>query len=173
MDVRAKQRLLTLGVSSALLLLGWRGFAEDQAKKVAAQIADYTLPSGYSEQMGLDMFIEKMVVIAPTKQSGLTITLLQMPATTSRQQMEQQMRQSMQNQFGQLPGAMKNAGEHPVTIKGEKVTLTLGESSSTSYTLRQATGFFVGKGGLVMLMLMGEVENWNWTLVENFCASIR
>src|SRR5512135_1606608 len=71
---------IVLGVVAGLLLLGCLGVmamgflgarmfsgAMDPAKagQVAAQIADYHLPQGYREVMGLDLMGAKTVVIGP------------------------------------------------------------------------------------------------------------
>ncbi|CAG0959305.1 hypothetical protein ANRL3_00767 [Anaerolineae bacterium] len=90
-----------------------------KAKEVAAQIADYTLPRGYSEQIGMDFFTMQMVALGRNDRRGGTIMLMQFKtAGMSREQMEQQMRQSFQNQY-QGGGTMKYVGERTVTIKGQ------------------------------------------------------
>ena len=39
--------------------------------------------------------------------------------------------------------------------------------------MREATGVFQDKSGLVMMMIMGQTNEWNWKMIEDFCASIR
>ncbi len=147
---------------------------EAQAKSVGAQIADYTVPAGYVEEMGMDFFFEKIVTLAPTDEHGPMIMLLQVNSpTVSREQLEEQMRQAFANQFTGA-GVYQPAGEHTVTVKGQPMTLTVSESSDTStYAMRQAQGVFQGKGGIVMVMIMGKVEEWSWKPVDQFFASIK
>ncbi len=147
---------------------------EAQAKSIGAQIADYTLPPGYTEEMGMDLFIEKILMLGPSDKHGPSIMLLQVNSpNTSREQMEEQMRQAFANQFSGS-GAYEPAGEHTVTVKGQPMTLTVLESNRDSaYAMRQAEGVFQGKGGIVMVMIMGDVEEWDWKIVDDFFASIR
>ncbi len=161
-------------MSNAVAGLATPANREAQAKRVGAQIADYTVPAGYAEEMGMDLFFEKIVALAPTDEHGPMIMLLQVNSpTVSREQLEEQMRQAFANQFTGA-GVYEPAGEHTVTIKGQPTTLTVSESSDTStYAMRQAQGVFQGKGGIVMVMVTGKVEEWNWKPVDDFFASIK
>ncbi len=145
-----------------------------QARQIGAQIADYTLPPGYTEEVGFDMFVEKLVMIGPTNNQGPVIMMISVSAATvNRQQMEQTLRQSFASQLSRS-GTFKSVGTHDVTIKGQQTTLAVSENDSTSgLTERQATGVFQGKSGLVMMMIMGSVDEWDWPTIEAFCSSIK
>lgn len=144
-----------------------------KAKEVAAQIADYDLPRGYQEQMGMDFFTMQTVMLGRADKRGSMITLMQFKmAGVSREQMEQQMRQSFQNQY-QGSGTMKYVGERTVAIKDQPTVLTISESTESRTNLRQATGVFTGKGGMVMVMIMGSPSDWDWRMLEDFLGSIR
>ncbi len=162
-------------VSSTMSGLATPENRESQAKKVGAQIADYVVPPGYAEEMGMDLFFEKIVMLGPTNQRGPVIMMLQMNVpTASREQLEEQMRQAFANQYSGA-GLYEPAGEHTVTLKGQPMTLAVSESSSDSstYAMRQAQGVFQGKGGIVMVMVTGKVEEWNWKPIDDFLTSIR
>ncbi len=147
------------------------------AKQVGARIADYTLPPGYQEMTGMDVITTQMVMIGPSnRRSGTVIMLMQFNTFTAgnydQKQMEQQMRQAMQGQY-QSFGTSQPAGERTVIIRDQPTVLTLTESTVRAAKTRQATGVFDGKNGMVMLMIMGDADTWDWKMVEDFCASIR
>ncbi len=147
------------------------------ARQIGARIADYTLPRGYEEMMGMDFITTQWVTLAPANRRGGTVIMLMQFNTLSagnydQKQMEQQMRQAMQGQY-QPFGTSQPAGQRTVSIRGESVTLTVSESTVSTARTRQATGVFAGKNGMVMLTIMGDVNSWDWQMVEDFCASIR
>jgi len=175
--------LATVGISCAVLCvagvliaprLAENAFVQDpvRAKQIGTQIAEYALPSGYQELMGMDVLTTQMVVVAPRNQRGVSLILMQIKTSNvSRAQMEQQMQQAMQRQF--QGGTFQQVSEEPVTIKGQSTVLTVSESQSARGTMRQATGVFSAKSGLGMIMAMGLASEWNWQLVKDFCATIR
>lgn len=147
------------------------------AKQIGARIADYTLPRGYEELMGMDMITVQLVTLAPSnRRTGTAIMLMQFNTFTAgnydQKQMEQQMQQAMQGQFQQY-GTSQPAGQRTITIKGQPTTLILSETTAGPTRTRQATGVFTGKNGMVMLSIMGDLDTWDWKMVEDFCASIR
>lgn len=144
-----------------------------KAKQIGAQIADYTLPRGYQEQFGVDMFFEQIVALGRGDERGVTIALIQVKTNADRQQMEQQIRQAFQNQSQGKFAGMQAVGTRTVTIKGQPTPLTISEASDRTNTLRQATGVFAGKGGTALVMVMGDVSEWDWNLLDNFFQSIR
>lgn len=149
-----------------------------KAKEIAKRIADYTLPAGYEEKGGVDFFLMQMVVILPIQErpDGLIIMLMQFNSDTSREQMEQQMRDSLrQGGVDRDIRDLRVVGTETVTIKGQPVTLTISEGFSVqnNAVIRQVVGAFQGKGGATLIMVMGAVEDWDKTLLDNFYKSIR
>lgn len=151
----------------------------EDAKRIGAEIAEYTLPDGYQEFMGMNFLVYKMVMIAPSRDAqfrdGLAFMLMGMNVPTGNQaEMERQMQQSFQQQYGQSGSAMKYVGTEQVMIRGKQVTLTLTESEGGSTArLRQAIGTFEGKNGLVMVMVMGDANAWDDALMREFLGSIQ
>ena len=144
-----------------------------KSKQIGAQIADYTLPRGYQEEMGVDMYFEQIVSLARSDKRGVTIGLIQVKTNANRQQMEQQVQQVFQNQAQGNYSGMQYVGTRTVTIKGQPIVLTISEMSNSTGTMRQAAGAFSGKGGLAMIMVMGDVSEWDWNLLDSFFQSIR
>jgi len=166
------------GALSAFLLprFAQRAFSTSpsDAHRIGTSIAQYTLPPGYSEQMGMDFLFEKIVMIGPTNRRGMFFMLLQVSTlNANRADMEQQMRQAFSQQFTQRAGQMQYIGQETATIRGEQVPLTIYETQSASGRLRQAVGGFSGKNGYVMVMAMGDSNEWNEDLMKTFFGSIQ
>lgn len=145
------------------------------ARRIAGDIADYTLPPGYSEVMGMNMLVYKMVAIAPQDMSrdGMIFMLMGTNAGgTSHEEMERQMQQSFQQQFGRSGSQMQVVGQERVTIRDQGVTMTIAENDA-SPKMRQAVGTFEGKNGLVIVMAMGAADRWDNALMRDFLGSIR
>ena len=145
------------------------------AKRVGAEIADYTLPPGYTEVMGMNMLVYKMVAIAPEQNRGDGMIFMLMGTNAggaNQAEMERQMQQSFQQQFGRSGSQMQVVGQESVTIRGKPVTLTIAENDAAP-KLRQAVGTFEGKNGLVIVMVMGAANDWDNNLMREFLGSIQ
>lgn len=144
------------------------------ARKIASEIADYTLPADYQEQIGMDLFVEKLVMIARPDQRGMTFTLLQVSTpNVNRDQVVRQMQEAFQQQFQRQSGAMREVAQEPITVRGQETTLVISESETGTNRMRQAVTVFNGKNGLVMVMAMSDTSAWDIELLRSFLASIR
>lgn len=144
--------------------------------EIGAKVADYTIPAGYHEQFGQDLFIAQEVIIAPMNHHGPNIMLLQrMRAMSDAQaaQMQQTLQKAYQNQYHLGLEPFEQLGEEVVSIKGQPVVLTVLENKTGTLRVRQEYGAFNGKSGLAMLMVIGSVEEWNPDVIHVFAASIR
>ena len=70
-----------------------------QARDIGRQIADYTPPPGYTEQMSMNVLTAKWVIIGPAGRNGVIFMLMQ-EFGMRREQIELQMRQAVQAQLG-------------------------------------------------------------------------
>ena len=149
------------------------------ASKAAHEIADYDLPPGYQEQMSMDLMVYKFAIIAPptTNNSirGPMIMLAQFNAIgTDPQQMEQQLRKSLEQQSGNRGTNMKVVDVKKMTIRGSEASVVTYEGSSANgNTLRQVITSFPGKNGTAMLIIMGSAQTWDQQMVDDFIKSIR
>ena len=163
------------------LLAGLGGSADPvRAKQVAAQIADYTLPAGHSEQAGVDVLVLQMAVIAPTNFSensdlsdGYVIMLLATKLPVDSAQLEKQMRDALLEQTKANGVTLQKVGERQTTIRGQPVTLSILEDDPQRATVRAVSGTFQGKGGQTLVLIFSAADLWNWTTVESFLGSIR
>ena len=149
-----------------------------EAAAVAQEIVDYTLPSGYAEQIAMNFAGVKMVMIAPqTTGNGMLIMIMEYPGSLagSPEDMQQQIEESMAQQSGLQSMNMTVTGTQEVVINGEKVLLTILEGSDESGNqLRQVTGIFESKtGSPAMLMVMGDLTSWETEAYNTFIQSMQ
>jgi len=148
----------------------------EAASQAAHEIVDYDLPPGYQEQMAMSIVFYSFVTIAPeTYRAGEPIIMLaQFQADVNQQQMEQQMRQSMERQYNIRGVDMRLVESKDATIRGEETVINVYEGSDQSgNTMRQLITSFPGKDGVAILMIMGEASQWDKELVNEFVQSIR
>jgi hypothetical protein len=149
------------------------------ASEAAHAIADYELPEGYQERVAMDFFAYSMVMIGPDSTSSSSsaakpiIMLAQFQFTTNRQQMEEQMRRSFEQQSGRRGLTMKVVEVKKMTIRGEEVEVTTLEGADENgFVLRQLVTTFPGKDGTAMLMIMGSAQYWDKEEIDQFIESI-
>lgn len=149
------------------------------ASQAAHEIADYQLPEGYREQVAMDFFVYSMVMIGPDGSNTSssvgkpTIMLAQFQTGANRQQMEEQIRRSFEQQSGGRGLSMKVVEVKKMTIRGEEVEVTTYEGTQANgFVMRQLITTFPGKHGTAMLMIMGPAQDWDQEEIEKFVESI-
>lgn len=169
-----------LGVTWLGTRLAGHAFITNPARvqAVGSQIADYDVPSGYTEMFAMDMMGVKLVAIGPSSVPAdfMMVMLMEFPPGmgVSQGEMERQVEQALARQTGLANADMTSVGQEETTIRGEPVTLTVREGvTDRGETLRQVTGLFEGKGGPAILMISGDVAAWDQAVVDDFIASIR
>jgi hypothetical protein len=192
MSTNTKRLLLIIGIAAAfclvavgaavggLALLGNRfkdNIVTDPAKvqQMAHAFANYELPPGYREQVGMDLLIYKMILISPPVTADQPMIFLAQfqAANMSPEQMSQQMQQSVEQQSGSNGLKLKAIETRKVTINGKPATLTVSEGPDRRGTLmRQWMTAFPAKSGMILLMIQGSVEGWDDAAMQSFLASI-
>ncbi len=137
--------------------------------EIRERMVDFETPSGY-ETTTMSMLIYDMVILEPVGLDGSMIMLMQYNSimSASPAQMEQQLRQSAQQQGNQAGAPMHYVETIEREIRGETVEITLSEGSG----MRQWLAVFEGKKGMTLLMVQGPVESWDDELLDDFIASI-
>ena len=148
------------------------------AAEAAHKIADYDLPEGYQEQVAMEIMVYSFAVIGPQNSQGISngpiFMLAQFQVGVNQEQMEQQLRQSFEQQSGRPGLSMKLVKVEEKTIRGEETQVALYEGTDANgIVLRQVITSFPGKDGTAMLMIMGSVSQWDQDLVDDFIESIR
>ena len=147
----------------------------EAASQAAHEIADYDLPAGYEERMSMDIMFYSFVMIGPSSYgSGEPLIMLaQFQAGADQEQMEQQLRQSMEQQQNTRGMEMQLVDVKKATIRGEETEISIYEGTDqTGRTMRQLITSFPGKDGIAMLMIMGSPEYWNDSEMDQFVESI-
>ena len=147
------------------------------ASQAAHAIVDYELPPGYQERMAMNFLVYSFVMIGPESPgttTGPLIMLAQFDVMgTSREQMEQQIRQSFEQQAGRRGVRMQVIKVEKMVIRGEEVEVTTFEGSDESgVVIRQLITTFPGKDGTAMLMIMGPAQGWDQDMIDEFIRSI-
>jgi hypothetical protein len=145
------------------------------ASKAAHEIVDYTLPDGYQEQMTMDILFYSFVIIAPeSSASGEPLIMLaQFQAGADDKQMEEQIRQSFEQQSGRRGMTMELKEIKKMMIRGEERQVAIYEGTDQSgVSMRQLIATFPGKNGTAMLMIMGSPLGWDDDEINQFIESI-
>jgi hypothetical protein len=147
-----------------------------EVSAVSDKIAQYDLPPGFGAQMSMSILMYDLVMIAPTQPSSNTtmIMLMQFSGGTGldQEQMQEQVRQSFEQQSGQRGIQMTVVETRQETIRGEQVTVTISEGGSAGMKLRQLMTVFTGNSGPTVLMIQGNASDWDEELISNFLHSI-
>ncbi|MEW5871580.1 MAG: hypothetical protein AB1894_20070 [Chloroflexota bacterium] len=148
-----------------------------QVAQVAAGIAQYDIPSGYS-QMAMDfMGIYKAIIMAKkdTTDSPM-IMMMSLPSSTglNTEDMQKSMERSLQQRTGSGSIEWQVVEEKTVKIRGEDAQLAISEgASSTGERYRSLISVFSGVHGPAILMIMGSEQSWDQTMIDAFISSIR
>ena len=149
------------------------------ASEAAHAIADYELPEGYEEKIAMDFFAYTMVMmgpksaVTPSSSARPMIMLAQFQVATNRQQMEEQMRRSFEQQSGRRGLKMEVVDVKKMTIRGDEVDVTTLEGTDDNgFVLRQVLATFPGKEGTAFLMIMGPAQTWDKQEIDQFIESI-
>ena len=151
-----------------------------EAGVIADEIADFTLPSGYSANMAMGFAGIRMVVIGPENfdnSQGMFIMLMEYPSAFAGnpEDMKRQMEDSLAQQSGIRARNMSEAYIEEVVINGEKVDLAVTEGTDENgNSLRQIIGVFESKSGSpAMLMMMGDPNSWDTEAYNSFIQSMQ
>jgi hypothetical protein len=150
----------------------------EAAVEAAHKIADYDLPEGYQEKVAMEILVYSFVMIGPqystTNLTGPVFMLAQFQAGVNQEQMEEQLRQSFEQQAGNRGLSMSLVKVEDKTIRGEETKVATYEGTDENgLVIRQVITSFPGKDGTAMLMIMGSAEAWDQDMVDTFIESIR
>ncbi len=165
--------VITLGAAGALV--GQRTVTDPtQVAAIAAEVASYNLPADYSHQFASKLLGFTIVSCTPDGYPG-HIYLMQFPRGLQLDQpaMERQLWQATNGRRGEDHSRFVVVGTRQVTIRGQAVTLQVGEGiNSDDQRYRQFSGVFQGKGGQVLITVSAPATRWDPAAVDAFLASI-
>jgi len=147
-----------------------------QVAAVRSKIASYNLPSGYSEQMALDLGMYRILALVPSNPSKPMIMLMgyNQSLGANQQQMQDQLQQTFEQQTGTPGMTWTTVDEHKATIRGQEVNVVVREGTTSSgISMRQMVTAFEGENGTVLIMAQGDASGWDQALLDTFLASIK
>ena len=172
--------LLFTGLWSLGNVIKWvdNGTTENpqEAIQVGSEIADFEIPEGFDSPYGIHFGDLNMV--GYTSQSKRShILLAQFPEGTDIDVDE--MLKRISDGSGDPNDIWYKTEttlieEKPVTIRGQETTLSISEgTASDGITYRTAIATFQGKGGPSLVMVAGQLDEWDIGMVETFIESIQ
>lgn len=149
----------------------------EKVQKMAQEFINYQLPDGYTERMGMDLIVYKMIMLGASDDSDAKPMILlahfQDSSGMTPEQMSTQMQKSFEQQNGQKGATLKLVETRTVTVNGQETTLSVNEGTdSGGNTLRQWITTCPGKTGLVMILIQGETTDWDEDALNSFLASL-
>lgn len=170
--------LMCVAAYIALPQLGQQfvGQAQDSAniKRIASEIADFDLPSGYQGFFGVDIFTVKMVMYATGTTSASVLALVQVVGQNAdRAETEAQMRQQLERNRNSSCTGTRVVGQETFNVKGAPTPFVISECNQRGVQMRQEVGTFQGRGGLAIVMGMSPSNRWDQNVFRQFVESIR
>ena len=149
----------------------------EQVAAVGQSIVSYELPSGYEEQMAMDLFGFNMVMIASADEEML-IMLMELPDVghmPDEEELRQQMGDAFASQGGGSAQNLTLVDTEEVVINDQRVTLATYEGTDErGQEIRQVvTAFLTQRGSTAAIMIMGATAEWNEEDVDAFIRSLR
>ena len=162
-------KLTLILFATGLLLVACTADAKEVAD-VAAQIADFDLPPGYTADFSA--VVADYSVAAYTPGDGHShLYLIQSTREADGEALADGLSKLAPGSGGERMTVVENL---PVTVRGQHVTAVISEGlNSENIRYRQIMVAFAGKGGPALLALSAPENSWNETLVTDFLASLR
>lgn len=148
----------------------------ESAAESAHAIMDYDLPEGYQERMAMNFGFYSIAMIGPEVYSDERPLIMFAQFNQyglNEEQMEQQVRQSFEQQSGRRGLTMEIKDVKKMTIRGEDTDVVIYEGTDDNgLAMRQLITTFPGKDGTAMLMIMGSPMHWDDDEIDQFIESI-
>ena len=169
--------LLPAVLGPAISQFAEQNFADnpEEAAQIGQEIVSYELPAGYQEQFGMSFLGIKMVAIVDDSQDA-AIILMEFPNNMAADQeaMRQQLQQTWSQQGGSGNLNTQFVSSEEVTIRDQTVTLSTYEGTDDQGNqVRQVIGVFEGETGVVMLMAVAPLNQWDEESFDQFIESLK
>ncbi len=169
LSIRSIYCTLTLALLAAA---GLAGCTPTRVASLAAKIADFDVPEGYSAQLGIEADGYILVGYTPGTSQG-HLYLFQAPPTTTLDADELQTEIS-HYQPGWRNGRTTVVGTQPIELRGQQVSLVISEgTNSDGKPYREYTAVFQGLGGPALVSITTVEGAWDEAEIMNFLATIQ
>jgi hypothetical protein len=147
-----------------------------QIEQAAKEIAEYNLPAGYEESYSMDFFGFFQGVFITNETKGILISMIQLNSSlaSGMEGYEEQFQESFLEQYQMDDINLNLVEQRTVMIRGKEETVQVFEGSDnegSNYTQWVTT--FEGNNGTVVVVILGNANNWNDAEVESFLTSIQ
>jgi len=144
---------------------------QDKVTAIAAEIADFELPAGYSPEFTASFDVYTLVSYAPGKGST-HLYLVQSQDAADTEKLLQAMKDIIPGEYDPEAG-MTVIETRPISVRGEQTILILSEGANgDGESYRQAMVAFKGNSGPALLVFSTPVAAWNLETLEALIASI-
>jgi hypothetical protein len=176
--------ILVFGVSGRAAMNAMVVENSDEALELANRYIDFEMPAGYVTKSGINMGFFRMVFIMENTPEGILTTkpvimIAGLPDMETDGNMDvETMRVTMEGQVMESMGrngiVMRKTGSYSEVINGQDVEFMVLEGKDENGTLMKAivSDMFDGKGGMLMIYIMGATADWNQTMIDQFVDSI-
>lgn len=143
-------------------------------RKVADQIAGYSLPENYSEQFAVDLMGYQMVSLeGPTPNCHIYLVQAPKDVHVDADTLEAQARSMEGEKGGNDLRRLRVVEERSVTLRGEDALLQVSEGiNSEDQPYRVGTALFTGRNGPALVSIASPVDLWDWDLANQFLESL-
>jgi hypothetical protein len=143
-----------------------------QVTKIAAEIADFDVPLGYTPEFSVEMLGYSLAAYKGTTDPS-HLYLIQSENESDREELERILTEWAPGSSDPNTG-MTVIENRPASIRSQGVTLVISEGiNSENIAYRQISVAFEGKGGPALLVLSESIANWDQAAIDEFLASIR
>jgi hypothetical protein len=146
-----------------------------EASSVAQEIADFTLPEGYTSAVATQ-FAHFEVVGYDGPDGNSHLYLFQMPPALNVDQaeLERYLRSATESEGNDYGPDMQVIDQLPVTIRGQATTLIVSEGTNGAGELfRSANAAFQGRDSQALLSFSGPTAQWDTAMIEAFIGSMK
>lgn len=147
----------------------------EAAADTAAEIVDFTLPAGFTPEGGFSLMGIEMVFITNQTEDSI-IMLMSFPQLFAGNEadMQQQMEDSMAEQFGEEGITFQFVEAREVTINGSPTTVNIFEGTNDNGApIRQANAIFESDSGKPsMIMIVAPTSQWDAADLDGFIDSL-
>ncbi len=163
--------LITIALSACIPGVSMQAGSRD-VSKTASQIAEFTLPSGYSPEFAGKLGNYTAVSYSPGDGHS-HLYLVQSGKTEDREKLSDMLTSIMPGSSDRY-SRMTVVDSRTATIRGQSATVVISDGvNSDGLQYRQVTAGFQGKGGPALLVIEEPLTGWDQATVDAFIVSLK
>ena len=166
---------LTLFRSTAISVLSDVQAQPGEAATIAQEIAEFTLPAGYTSAVAAQFaHVEVVGYNGPDGNSHIYLVQMASSLRVDLAALDSQLQSATKDQSNDYGPDMRVIDQQPVTIRGLATTLVMSEGTNgEGQSIRSASAAFEGKDGQALLSFSGPTATWDAAMIEAFIGSMK